>query len=112
VVQNLVVNAMQVMADGGTLTVRTRPLAGGLQIEVLDTGPGIPDDLADKIFAPFFTTKPTGSGLGLTICSQIIKAHGGVLEAASRPEGGARFSFILPLPKHQASGQDEGENPV
>ena len=110
VLQNLVLNALQVVAEvGGTVMVRTQVLAGGLQIEVLDDGPGFADDMAEKIFTPFFTTKVSGSGLGLTICYQIVKAHGGVLSARSRRAGGAAFSFILPLPKlHLAGG---GNNP-
>jgi signal transduction histidine kinase len=101
VIQNLIVNAIQVLGEGGGIQVRTRRLAGGLQVEVLDDGPGFAEDMADQIFSPFFTTKPSGSGLGLTICSQIIKAHGGVLSARPRASGGAIFSFILPLPKPQ-----------
>jgi len=99
VLQNFLVNSMQVMPDGGRIEVRSRLVAGGVQVEVCDTGPGIAETMLDKLFAPFFTTKPTGSGLGLTICQQIIKSHGGVVKARNRAEKGAGFSFILPLPK-------------
>ncbi|MBU2501770.1 MAG: ATP-binding protein [bacterium] len=99
VLQNFLMNAIQVMADGGRLEVRTRLLDGGVKVEVCDTGPGFAKEVADKLFSPFFTTKPTGSGLGLTICSQIIKSHGGVAGARNRSRKGAGFSFILPLPK-------------
>jgi PAS domain S-box-containing protein len=99
VLQNLLMNCMQVLSEGGRITVRSRLLEGGWQVEVLDDGPGFAADLGDKIFAPFFTTKASGSGLGLTISSQIVKAHGGVLTARNREGGGASFSFILPIPK-------------
>ncbi len=99
VLENYLVNAMQAAGDGGFVTVSTQALAGGVRVAVADNGPGFAEDLADKLFSPFFSTKPTGSGLGLTICAQIVKAHGGVTEAANRPGGGAEFAFILPLPR-------------
>ena len=102
VVQNLVMNAMQAVNGGGKITVRTRQLAGGIEVAVIDDGPGFAPDLAEKMFAPFFSSKASGSGLGLTICSQIVRSHGGVLNAENRAEGGALFSFILPLPRTQA----------
>jgi PAS domain S-box-containing protein len=102
VLQNLVLNALQAMAGGGELEVRTDVLEGGYRVEVRDEGPGLPNDILDRLFMPFFSTKATGSGLGLTICAQIIKAHGGEIHAGNRPAGGAVFSFILPLPKAPA----------
>jgi signal transduction histidine kinase len=99
VMHNLIVNAIQAQPEGGVVRIRSRSLGGGVLIQVEDQGPGIAKEVAEKMFSPFFTTKTTGSGLGLTICAQIIKAHGGVLRAENRPEGGARFSFILPLPR-------------
>lgn len=98
VLQNYLMNAMQAQAFGGRVVVRTSALDGGLKVEVLDSGPGFAEDEGKRLFSPFFSTKPTGSGLGLTICAQIIKAHGGVTGAANRTEGGAAFWFILPLP--------------
>ena len=109
VVQNLVMNAMQAVKGGGKITVRTRQLAGGVEVAVIDDGPGFAPDLAEKMFAPFFSSKASGSGLGLTICAQIVRSHGGVLNAENRAEGGALFSFILPLPRTQvdpAAGVD------
>ncbi len=99
VLQNYLMNAMQAQAFGGRVVVRTSVLDGGLKVEVLDSGPGFAESDGKRLFSPFFSTKPTGSGLGLTICAQIIKAHGGVTGAANRPEGGAGFWFILPLPR-------------
>ncbi len=109
VLQNLTVNAIQVLPEGGQLLVRTRLLEGGMMVEILDDGPGFADDTAEKLFSPFFSTKTSGSGLGLTICSQIIKGHGGILTASNRPEGGANFSFILPLPKPRPESDTDAE---
>ncbi len=100
VVQNYIVNAMQAQPDGGWIEVRSRLVEGGARIEVRDGGPGFADDVGEKLFSPFFSTKTTGSGLGLTICAQIIKSHGGITGAMNSPEGGAVFSFILPLPRN------------
>jgi signal transduction histidine kinase len=99
VLQNYVLNAIQMMPDGGELEISSRVLEGGIKISVNDSGPGFADDVNEKLFSPFFSTKPTGSGLGLTICSQIVKSHGGVIGATNRDTGGAEFYFILPLPK-------------
>jgi signal transduction histidine kinase len=66
-------------------------------VDVADDGPGISDDLQDRIFNPFFTTKPRGSGLGLAIVRKIVDAHDGRISVASPPTGGARFRVVLPL---------------
>lgn len=99
VLQNYIVNAMQAQPDGGRIEVRSRLVEGGAEVEVRDNGPGFAQDVEEKLYSPFFSTKTTGSGLGLTICAQIIKSHGGVTGAENLPEGGAAFSFILPLPR-------------
>ncbi|MCB1182742.1 hypothetical protein KDM41_04860 [bacterium] len=104
VVQNFLVNAMQALDGPGWISVRTAGVEGGVRVTVADNGPGFAPDLVQKLHTPFFSTKPTGSGLGLTICAQIIKAHGGVFEARNRDEGGAEFSFILPRPKDEENG--------
>ena len=71
-----------------------------IQITISDNGPGIPDDIKDKIFQPFFTTKPTGSGtgLGLSLSYDIVKAHGGDLEVESKVGEGTKFIIQLPTP--------------
>ena len=102
VLQNLVFNAVQAQPNGGRIRLSSRSLAGGVLIQVADDGPGIATDVADKMFSPFYTTKTAGSGLGLTICAQIIKAHGGVLRGENLSDGGACFSFILPRPKAES----------
>ncbi len=106
VLQNLVFNAVQAQPDGGRIRISSRYLEGGVLIQTADDGPGIATDVADKMFSPFYTTKTAGSGLGLTICAQIIKSHGGVLRGENLSEGGACFSFILPLPKSETENGD------
>jgi PAS domain S-box-containing protein len=96
---NLMLNAIQAMPHGGTLTVRTRRSARGVQFEIDDTGPGIPASQIDRIWDPFFTTKPPGqgTGLGLSISQRIVSRHGGTVRAENRLEGGARFVVQLPV---------------
>jgi signal transduction histidine kinase len=95
---NLAMNAVQAMPKGGTLTLRTRRAPGGVVLEVEDTGPGIPADLVDRIWDPFFTTKPTGqgTGLGLSITQRVVTRHGGKIHVYSAPGAGARFVVELP----------------
>jgi len=102
VVANLAINAMQALVQSGqthravTLTTRRRGLAGVVCV-IDDNGPGIAEDDLDRLFDSFFTTKPTGMGLGLPICRSIIQSHGGQLRAENREHGkGARFTFTLP----------------
>jgi PAS domain S-box-containing protein len=95
---NLMLNAIEAMKDtGGELTIRSgRSDDGQLQISVSDTGMGIPAEQADQIFGAFFTTKPDGSGMGLTISRSIIDSHGGRLWAGANAKRGATFYFTLP----------------
>jgi len=106
VLQNLVNNAIQAQPGGGQVRISSRVLEGGVMIQVADEGPGIAPDVAEKMFSPFYTTKSAGSGLGLTICAQIVKAHGGVLRGENLSEGGACFSFILPRPKPESESEE------
>lgn len=96
---NLMLNAVQAMPKGGTLTVRTRRAGAGLGLEIEDTGPGVSEAHMDRIWDPFFTTKPPGegTGLGLSITQRIVTRHGGRIRAESLREGGARFVVELPL---------------
>lgn len=105
VVLNILKNARDAMHESGTIFISTEAIeeSGGkfAMAEFRDTGSGIPDDVTDKIFDPFFTTKEKGGGhnigLGLSISLSIIKEHGGRIEAANSPEGGAVFRIYLPV---------------
>jgi two-component system sensor histidine kinase HydH len=96
---NLVINAIQAMQSGGTVTLRMSADSNrGLAVlEVQDTGPGVPPDRQSAIFEPFFTTKPEGSGLGLWIVQQIVTAHRGRIRVENAPAKGALFTIELPL---------------
>ncbi len=94
---NLIINGVQAMQDGGTLTVRAKPLNGEIQIDVEDTGQGIEPEQLDKIFDLFISTKAEGTGVGLTIVKQIIEGHGGRVRVESNPGHGTKFSVLLPL---------------
>ena len=96
---NTIDNAVQAMAGGGTLTIRTARDEDWLLVEIGDTGPGVPDEIRTRIFEPFFTTKPVGqgTGLGLDISWRIVvKKHHGDLKLISEP-GDTRFQIRLPL---------------
>jgi two-component system, NtrC family, sensor kinase len=97
---NLLMNASQAMPEGGTLSVRTALVAGEeVEVMVSDTGPGIPADIQEQIFEPFFSTKREGegTGLGLYICRNIVAEHEGRLLLESVPDQGATFRVVLPI---------------
>ncbi|MEW6291442.1 MAG: PAS domain S-box protein [Thermodesulfobacteriota bacterium] len=114
VVQNMIINARQAMPQGGTISItcRNRPLgviAGnnaahdGVSIIIRDTGIGIPEELLDKIFDPYFSSKAHGSGLGLAICHSIIRNHDGSIKVASTPGQGTSFEIVLPACREAVS---------
>jgi signal transduction histidine kinase len=92
---NLFKNAAEAMPQGGTLAVRAYNSGGQVSLEVADTGVGIAAE-AD-VFAPFTTSKPQGTGLGLTIVQQIVAAHEGAITYTSKPGQGTVFRLTLPL---------------
>jgi len=92
---NLIQNAVEAMPAGGDLTIKSST-GDFLEITVSDTGPGVSEDMADKIFLPFFTTKDKGTGLGLSLVQKIIVSHGGSISVDSS-ERGATFRIRLPL---------------
>jgi len=97
---NLMKNAAEAMEgqERRELTVTTSRIAPELlQVSVADTGPGISDEMAEKLFQPFVTTKATGMGMGLSICRGIVEAHGGRLWLEANPGGGAVFRFNVPV---------------
>jgi len=96
---NLIINAIQAVDRNGRVEVSAAPgqEAGLLRVQVRDSGPGVPPDKLATVFEPFFTTKPEGSGLGLWIAQQVVLGHGGAIEVANVPTGGALFSLHLPV---------------
>jgi len=94
---NLVKNALEAMPDGGTLTLRAARSDSYVRIDVEDTGRGIPVDLQDKIFSPFFTTKNKGSGLGLAMTRKVIEEMGGKVSFESAEGKGSRVSLFVPV---------------
>jgi len=97
VLLNLMLNGLQAMPEGGTLTLEAKILNDKFLIAVSDTGTGIAPEYQKRIFEPYFTTKTKGTGLGLAISRRIIEAHGGTIVCANRAGGGCRFEISLPL---------------
>ena len=100
---NIFMNAQHAVADTGlegTIEVTTASTPGGVQVTIRDTGAGIPADVLSRIFEPFYTTKEVGQGMGLgmTIAYGIVHEHGGQINAANHPDGGAIFTVELPVP--------------
>jgi two-component system, NtrC family, sensor histidine kinase PilS len=105
---NLVLNAAQALGEGGMVRVTMRPAtpdmvpggvlpdSGAIRLVIEDNGPGMPADVRERIFTPFFTTKPRGSGLGLPVVHRAIDAHRGVVLVDSSPGSGTRFTIIMP----------------
>jgi PAS domain S-box-containing protein len=107
---NLLTNAFEALNGRGTITIsavmgaieasfgaEAEPPIATVVVDLSDDGPGVPADLTDRIFNPFFTTKPEGSGLGLAIVRKIVDAHDGRIDVASSPETGTRFRITLPI---------------
>jgi signal transduction histidine kinase len=84
------------MPEGGKLTVKAEELAGGVVLQFTDTGVGMDEATKDKIFNPFFTTKDTGTGLGLAMTHKIIQEHGGDIEVDSLVGKGTTFTLTIP----------------
>lgn len=96
-VTNLLVNAIDATQSSGDIWLRLQLVDHQAAIEVLDTGPGIAPAVVSRLFTPFTTTKPTGTGLGLTVAKRVAQEHHGTLTATNRPNGGAAFTLTLPL---------------
>lgn len=104
---NIVMNAMQAMPEGGTVSIKTHQLTEGgpdytsginrLLIQVEDEGAGIPSNLRGRVFEPFFTTKPGGTGLGLAICNSIVKRYNGEIWVKKAKSGGTEVNIALPI---------------
>jgi signal transduction histidine kinase len=116
---NLLTNAFEALNGRGAVRIVATQVAEdeqstsgeamtgpSIQVDVSDDGPGVPADVLDKIFSPFFTTKPQGSGLGLAIVRKIVDAHDGRIDVSARPGGGTQFRVTLPVTgNHQLFGR-------
>lgn len=93
---NLAINAVHAMPEGGALTITLRPQRSNVKIEVIDTGHGIPPEAMEHIFEPYFSTKETGTGLGLALTKKLIEDHGGQITVISKVGVGTTFTATLP----------------
>ena len=114
VLNNLLLNALEAMPDGGKLTVSSVQQEGQIGIDVTDTGTGMTEETRQRILEPFFTTKEdVGTGLGLSIVYRIVEDHGGALEIDSAPGRGSSFQVYLPMvtspPPAEAEEDLDGE---
>lgn len=106
---NLVLNAMDAMPGGGTLTLRTRDAGGKVAIEIADTGMGLTREECERIFTPYYTSKQHGTGLGLAIVQSVVSDHGGRISVQSEP--GAGTTFVIELPRNLDSLPAGGAQP-
>jgi signal transduction histidine kinase len=114
VVLNLIKNASQALPEnGGDITIETSATATDLRIAVTDNGHGIPDEIVEKIWEPFFTTKKvgSGSGLGLSTCKKIIEAHGGRIDLTTAVGKGTTFTIVMPVTPPKSLYRESGQAP-
>ena len=93
---NLLLNAQQAMPDGGEITLQAGRDGDGVVLNVIDTGKGMAPEVAEKVFRPFFSTRPGGTGLGLATTRKIVAAHGGAIHVQSEVGRGSKFTIRLP----------------
>jgi len=108
--QNLVLNALDAMPAGGTLTLRTSTRDGNVRIEVADTGKGLTHEECSRLFTPYYTTKLQGTGLGLAIVQSVVSDHHGTISVTS--EEGRGTTFRIELPQRQAAGTSPKPEPA
>jgi signal transduction histidine kinase len=106
-VLNLVLNALDAMPKGGELYLGSALKDGQIQVVVRDTGPGIPPEIQDHIFHPYFSTKDRGTGIGLTLAEKLVRQHRGHLDFRTGP-GGTTFSITLPVEAQHSTGSEAG----
>ncbi len=99
---NLMLNALDAMPEGGTLTVAAAERGGGVEVRITDTGPGMPPEVTRRLGDPFYTTKAKGSGLGLFLTRRLVQSAGGALEIRSAPGEGTACTVLLPARRARA----------
>ena len=112
--ENLILNSLDAMPAGGTLTVRTAHRPGAVRLEVTDTGEGLSPEECSRLFTPYYTTKRHGTGLGLAIVQSVVSDHSGRIEVESAPGAGATFRIELPMEQKVSPEKESlvGEKPV
>jgi nitrogen fixation/metabolism regulation signal transduction histidine kinase len=112
--ENLILNSLDAMPAGGTLTIRTAHREGAVRLEVTDTGEGLSPEECSRLFTPYYTTKRHGTGLGLAIVQSVVSDHSGRIEVESAPGAGATFRIELPMEQKSSLEKTgfEGEKPV
>jgi len=98
-IMNVLMNALEALPEGGEVQVRSHADYVMYEIEVMDNGPGLGEEVRAHLFEPYFTTKPDGTGLGLSITRGIVEAHGGTIEMKNSNEHGCLVRIRLPLQK-------------
>jgi two-component system sensor histidine kinase FlrB len=104
---NLLDNARQACSGGGRVRLEGEHVAGTVMVRVIDSGAGIPREVQERLFEPFFTTRAEGTGLGLAIVRTVVEAHGGEVEVNSAPGRGASFTVRLPAAAEHAPGDQQ-----
>jgi signal transduction histidine kinase len=104
-VLNLVLNALEAMPEGGVLSLQAEVEDENVRVLVRDSGPGIPPEIQDHIFHPYFSTKDRGTGIGLTLAEKLVRQHRGRLDFRTGPGG---TSFAITLPVHEQNGSETG----
>jgi signal transduction histidine kinase len=100
-VLNVLLNALEACPEGGRVRLFSRLTENACEIEIRDDGPGLPKEVAERVFDPYYTTKPGGTGLGLSITRGIVEEHGGTIELSSSPGFGCQVLIKIPLGKSQ-----------
>ena len=112
-VRNILSNAVDVLPRGGGIYVTTKVVEESwARVDIRDTGPGIPPDVLDHIFSPFFSTKAVGTGLGLAVVKKVIERHEGRVEVFTEPGKGSQFRLLIPLLKGAPYGPDQPISPT